>query len=568
MARSDDVAQLKKKILYLETKVRHLTNELRVTGEENDAATSGYLEIHSNMERIIDERTRELHQTAENLKRSEEKYRSILESIEEGYYEVDLTGNLTFFNDAMCKITGFSRKELMGTNNRVFMTPESAKAVFETFNRVYVTGQSDKNLEWEYVRKNGTSGHVEISVYLMKDTQGQPTGFRGVVRDVSEKKRAEDLFRRAQNMEVMSTLAGGIAHVFNNTLMGITGNIELLKMDLPKEMGRHKYLEKMKIAAHRMSRLTDQLLAYAEGGKYRASKMALGDFVRDALPILEHTLSPEVRVETDLPGDISSTLADGTQMQMVLSAIMSNASDAIEGEGRIRITVRDDYLDENFVKHCSELKAGRYVCLTVEDDGRGMDEETKSRVFDPFFTTKFEGRGMGMAAAYGIVRNHEGWIGVESELGKGTVVKVWLPAIEAEAKEVKEDRSEPVAGSETVLVIEDEEDVLEITRALLERLGYRVLEARTGNKGVEVARTFSGEIDLVLLDIKLPDIPGSKVYPLLMEARPGLKVIISSGYSIDGPAREILDAGAEGFIKKPYSVRGLSEKLKEVFKDK
>ena len=294
------------------------------------------------------------------------------------------------------------------------------------------------------------------------------------------------------------------------------------------------------------------------------SKMDLGDFVREALPILKHTLSPEIRVETDLPGGIHHAMADATQMQMVLSAVLTNAKDAMQGKGRIRITLRNDLLDESFVKHCPGLKPGPHVCLMVEDNGRGMDEETKNKVFEPFFTTKFEGRGMGMAAAYGIVRNHEGWISVESQLGKGTVVRTWLPAVEVETE--KEKGSETVTGTETVLVIEDEETILEITRAFLERLGYRVLEARTGKEGVEMARTHSGEIDLALLDIKLPDIPGDKVYPLIMKARPGMKVIVSSGYSIDGPAREILDAGADGFIKKPFSVKSLSEKLKEVSK--
>ena len=270
MAKSVDVTTLENRILYLETKVRHLTNDLRVTREENEAATAGYLEIHSNMESIISERTKELHRAAEKLKRSEEKYRSILESIEEGYYEVDLSGNLTFFNDAMCKATGHKREELMGMNNSALMPPESGKAVFRAFNRVYATGESHKNLEWEYIKKNGARGQVEASVSLIKDPKGKPTGFRGVIRDITEKKRAEALLRQAQNMEVISTLAGGIAHVFNNTLMGITGNIELLKMDLPRDEGRDRYFEKMKIAAHRMSRLTEQLLAYAEGGKYRA----------------------------------------------------------------------------------------------------------------------------------------------------------------------------------------------------------------------------------------------------------------------------------------------------------
>ena len=564
MARSDDVAELERKILYLETKVKHLTNDLRVTREENETATAGYLEIHSNMEKIIVDRTKELHRAAEKLKKSEAKYRNILENIEEGYYEADLAGNITFFNDAMCKISGYSREELVGTKIRDFMTKETGKEVFKTFNKVYTTGKSDKTLESECIRKNGTKGHVNSSVSLIKDSEGEPTGFRSVVWDVTEKKRVEALFQRTQNMEVVSTLAGGIAHVFNNTLMGITGNIELLKMDLPREEGQDKYFEKMQSAAHLMSRLTDQLLAYAEGGKYRPREIAFGDFVRDTLPILKHTLSPEIRVETDFPSDTYYSMADPTQMQMVLSAILINAKDAIQDEGRIRISIRNDDLDEAFIQHYPGLKAGPHVCLTIEDDGKGMGEETRNKIFDPFFTTKFSGRGMGMAAVYGIIRNHDGWIRVESELDKGTIVRIWLPTIKVEAEEIKEERPEPNTGTGTVLVIEDEEDVMEITRAFLERLGYRVLEAKTGNRGVEIAKTFSGEIDLAILDIKLPDIPGDKVYPLIMEARPKLRVIVSSGYSIDGPAREILDAGAEGFIKKPFSVSSLSEKLKEI----
>lgn len=563
MARSDYVAELESKVLYLETKVKHLSNDLLVTKEENETATTGYLEVHSNMEKIINDRTKELHRAAEKLKKSEEKYRNILESIEEGYYETDLTGNITFCNDAMCKISGYSREKLVGINNRYLMTEETANRLIIAFKKVYITEKSEKNLDWECIRNDGTKGHFDSSVSLIKDSEGEPTGFRSVIRDVTEKKRVEALFQRTQNMEVISTLAGGIAHVFNNTLMGITGNMELLKMDLPKEKGWDKYFEKMKDAVHLMSRLTDQLLAYAEGGKYRAREIVLSDFVRDTLPILEHTLNPEITVETDLDSETHYTMADPTQMQMVLSAMLTNAKDAIQDAGLIKISIRNDVLDEAFTKHYPGLEAGPHVCLTVEDNGKGMDEETRKRIFEPFFTTKFQGRGMGMAAAYGIIRNHNGWIIVDSELDKGTAVSIWLPAIEVE-EEIKKERPEPNTGTGTVLVIEDEEDVLEITRAFLERLGYHVLEAKTGNRGVEIAKTFSGEIDLALLDIKLPDIPGDKVYPLLIKARPRLRVIVSSGYSIDGPAREILDAGAEGFIQKPFSVSSLSEKLKEV----
>jgi CheY-like chemotaxis protein len=195
-----------------------------------------------------------------------------------------------------------------------------------------------------------------------------------------------------------------------------------------------------------------------------------------------------------------------------------------------------------------------------------MNEETNKRVFEPFFTTKAEGRGLGLAAAYGIVKNHNGWISVDSELGKGTVVKIYLPAVEAPVKEdaKSKQRAELTKGQGTILVIEDEELVMKVTREILEKMGYRVLEARTGQEAIDVVKTFDGDIDLAMLDILLPDISGDIIYPLLMKVRPNLKVIVFSGYSIDGPAQKILNAGAEDFMQKPFAIVDLSEKLKKI----
>ena len=350
--------------------------------------------------------------------------------------------------------------------------------------------------------------------------------------------------------------------------MGIMGNIELLKMDFPENEKSDRYFEIMKRSGYRMSRLTDQLLAYAKGGKYQPKSLGLNDFVMETLPILKHDLSPEIRVETHFPKNISHIKADHAQMQMVLSAILSNSNEAIEDEGLIKITTENQDIDEDFTKRHPSLKPGPHVCLTIEDDGKGMDEKTRNGIFEPFFTTKFQGRGMGMAAVYGIVMNHDGGISVDSERGKGTTVRIYLPAISAERKEqgekVKQPEIELNTGKGTILMIEDEEVVVDVTRAMLAMLGYRVMAAETGKEAVHMAKTFDGQIDLALLDIKLPDLEGGKVYPLIMEARPDLKVIVFSGYAIDGPARKILDAGAQDFIQKPFPLATLSEKLKKV----
>ena len=352
-------------------------------------------------------------------------------------------------------------------------------------------------------------------------------------------------------MEAIATLAGGIAHQFNNALSSITGHTGLLEMEFSDNKKILGYVEAMKASTRRMAKLTDQLLSYARGGKYNPQPLSLSDFVKDSLPLIQHIIDPAIRVETDLPLDISDIEADRTQMQMVLSAIVINSNEAIEGPGHIKIFTGNEDIDEKFAKHHPGFKPGSYVCLTVEDDGKGMDEETRSRIFEPFFTTHFIGLGLSMAAVYGIVKGHDGWIGVDSELGKGTAVRIYFPPfqVEKEEKEVEERKTELIKGTGTILVIEDEEPLIKLNRIALEISGYHVLEARTGREAVNLARTFDGDIDLATLDIVLPDMNGREVYAGIKEARPDLKVIVCSGYDIYGPAaEEIMCAGAQSFI--------------------
>ncbi|NQU16170.1 MAG: response regulator [Desulfobacteraceae bacterium] len=389
-----------------------------------------------------------------------------------------------------------------------------------------------------------------------------------VFRDTTDLRALETQLQQAQKMEAIATLAGGIAHHFNNALTVITGHTGLFEMEFPDDERILGHVEPMKASAYRMARLTDQLLAYARGGRYDPKAVSPNDFIEETLPVIRHIIKPAIHVETDLSPDILKIEADLTQMQMVLSAVLANADEAIEYEGRIRIITRNEDIDEDFAKHHPGLKPGSYVCLTVEDDGKGMDEETRNRMFEPFFTTHFMGRGLGMAAVYGIVKSHDGWIWVDSELGKGTVVRTYFPAIEAkeevDEKVVSEPKAELVKGTGTILVIEDEEPLIKLNRIVLERSGYRVLEARTGKEAIDLARTFDGDIDLAILDIVLPDMNGKEVFRLIKEVRPDLKVLVCSGYDIYGPAEEILNAGAQGFIQKPYDLAAFSEKVKKV----
>ena len=504
----------------------------------------------------------------EALRESEDRYRTLFEQAPDAIFLSDTQDHIIDINPAVCQLMGYTRDELLKMTIADLQAP-GARSQRGTIIKAELEEHQGKFFEGMNIHKDGTLLPVEIrTAPLIKRELAL-----SIVRDISDRKRVQaekeklqTQLLQSQKIEAIATLAGGIAHQFNNALSVITAELDFLEMDFREDENKNTYTGPMRDSALRMAQLTSQLLAYARGGKYQAQTLSLRNFVNNTLPIIEHSLDSSVQIETDLSGDIFNVEVDLTQMQMVLSALLKNASEAIEGEGRIKISIRNEDIDEAFTQRerHPDLKRGQHVCLSVEDDGKGMDEEIKNRIFEPFFTTKFQGRGLGMAAAYGIIKNHDGRISVASEPGQGTTVRIYLPAVAAEPKEPKTPKRQLSTGSGTLLVIEDEEMVLEIIKALLEKLGYHVLSARTGQEAIEIAETFDGHIDLTILDMVLPDMGGKAIYALLKAARPKLKVIVCSGYSIDGPAQEILDAGAEAFIQKPFSITELSDKLKEV----
>ncbi|MGD8335461.1 MAG: response regulator [Desulfobacterales bacterium] len=439
-----------------------------------------------------------------------------------------------------------------------------ARAVFDNGKEESLHEQTGRDLQGNVV-------YSQIIATPIRDAKGNVTAALELVIPITERKRAEEERRRlegqleqARKMEAVATLAGGIAHQFNNLLSAVSGNIELMKLD---DHDRHKYdryFAPIENSIQRMANLTEQLLAYARGGKYRVSHMSMIEFVRETLPLVEHTIKPTITVETELPEKVSRVTMDVTQMQTVLSGILSNASEAIEKDGHVLISCRDEHITAEQSKMTPGLVPGDYVVLSVTDDGKGMDEKTRQRIFEPFFSTKFQGRGLGMASVYGIIKNHEGWISVDSKPLRGTTVKIFLPAIRGEALAIKPVRAMNMENSGTVLVIEDEEMVLDVTSSMLQNLGYRVLAARNGEEALRIAESHDGQIDLALLDIILPDMGGKDIYPRLLSSRPNLRVIVCSGYTLNGPAQEILKQGAQGFIQKPYTMAALSEKLSAI----
>lgn len=364
---------------------------------------------------------------------SEERYRRLFETAQDGILIIDAgTGHITDVNPFLMDMLGYTRKEFIGKalwSFGPFKDIQASKSAFQDL-------MSGGYVRYEHLpleTKDGLSVEVEFISHVYQ--VGHERTIQCNIRDISQRKKYErnrnrlaSQLKQAQKMAAVAALAGGMAHQFNNALTVITGGLSLFEANgINQEMD--ECLQLMTEAADRMSRLTLELLAYARGGKNSIETILLSDLVRENLLLLKPLFKPSITIETEILPDLPPIQANKDQMQMALHAILTNASEAIETQGLIRIICRKEVMTDESVKHFSGLAPGIYACLTVEDNGKGMGEETRSRVFEPFFTTHFPGRGLGMAAVYGIVKNHDGWISVASQSGMGTIVKIRLPAL-------------------------------------------------------------------------------------------------------------------------------------------
>lgn len=362
------------------------------------------------------------------LRKNEEQFRSIVENFISGIFVVDRYGKIIYLNGKACEIFGYSREEMIGRDFREYFTEES-KQIAADRNTGRLTGEnSGQSQEFKIVNKNGEKIYLEASTTMINaETEKQQTIVQ--VLDITEKKQLTDHLQQVMKIEAISDMAGGIAHQFNNALSGIIGNIDLIEMIFSDNLKLSKYTKKIRECSQRMAQLTSQLLAYARSEEYQPEKLFLQDLIRDTLPLIKHAIDPAIRIETDWSADKVYINGDMAQMQMVLMAVLANASEAIEDNGLIQIILKNETIADSAITGFPDIKPGDYLRLSVKDNGKGMDEDTQKRIFDPFFTTRFLGRGLGMAAVYGIIINHSGGISIDSEPGRGTTVTIYLPVI-------------------------------------------------------------------------------------------------------------------------------------------
>jgi PAS domain S-box-containing protein len=505
------------------------------------------------------------------LKKSEEKYRRILEEIEDGYYEVDLAGNFIFFNDSMCRLIGYTRKEMVGMNNRMYTDEECAKDIYRVFNRVFRTDTPDKGYRWELVRKDGSKVHVETSISLIRNIEGKPKGFRGICRDITqrvqaeeERKKLEYKLQQARKMEAIGTLAGGVAHDLNNILSGLVSYPELMLMDLAKDDPLRKPIATIQRSGEKAAAIVQDLLTLARRGVPTREAVSIASILSGygKSPELKKLRSryPQVEISVTFDHDLLPVMGSPVHLSKTIFNLVANAAESIQGRGAITVTARNTYLDTP-VKGCDSVMEGEYVSVCVADTGSGMPAEDRERIFEPFYTRKVLGRngtGLEMTVVLGTVQDHQGYITSESPEGEGTAFTFYLPATRAEVDDRgSQDIQDYLGRGEHVVVVDDMDVQRDIATQILARLGYSVHSFASGEDAVEYMKGHSA--DLVILDMIMdPGIDGLETYRRILRYHPGQKAIIASGYSETQQVRELQLLGAGSYIKKPYLIEKLS----------
>lgn len=502
------------------------------------------------------------------LQQTERRYRSLIESIPDIIYTMELDGSLSFISPRWKTILGHDESEVLGRYFIDFAPPEEHPLLIQVFKEARNFKKNVENVHWQYFHKEGQRRYFLGSAAPMLGAEGQVTGIIGIARDVTDHKLVEERLLQAQKMESIGNLAGGIAHDFNNLLGGILGYATFLKRKLTSKHAHYPAAVSIEKSAQRAAELTRQLLGFARPAKSDIRPIDCNAVIRELILLLRRTIDRRIIVEVDLEAHLPSIEGDEAAIHQSLMNICLNARDAMPQGGCLRITTRKKMEIPNQAARQRGLKGGPYIQITVSDTGTGIGSDVRGQIFDPFFTTKDPGRGtgLGLAIVYGIIRNHGGYIDVQSQVGEGTVFTLLLPALPAARlkKVVQPAPVEERRGEETVLLVDDEEIIRDLGADVLQDRGYRVLRAGDGREAVKIYKQRSREIDLVILDVVMPGIGGKETFQQLKALNPQVKVLLSSGYSAKGEVGEILNQGAAGFVQKPYREEELAASVREL----
>ncbi|MCI0487052.1 MAG: response regulator [Blastocatellia bacterium] len=497
------------------------------------------------------------------LRESEARFKRLVEPNIIGIIVADTRGSITEANDAFLKMVGYAREELPLRWDEM-TPPEYRPGDEEVIERLKVS-DIIAPFEKEYIRKDGSRVPVLIGGSLLESSRDDCICF---VIDLTERKRLERQLHQSQKMEAIGRLAGGVAHDFNNLLTAITGYSDLLLMRLSDTDPQHSSLQEIKNAGDRAAALTRRLLVFSHKQVLQPKVLDLGETIASSVEMLRRLIGERVELVTVLDPNLGRVKADPAQMEEVIMNLATNARDAMPEGGKLIIEAANIYLDEAYGRSEFGTGPGHYVMLSVADTGCGMDEETRSHLFEPFFTTKEKGKGtgLGLSTVYGIVKQSGGHIKAYSETGIGTTFKIFLPRVEGEADSlrVRASGDEMLRGSETVLLVEDEEIVRRLARNILDAGGYRVLEAADAAEALEICERCEDQIDLMLTDVVMPRMNGFKLAERATILRPAMKVLYMSGYTGNALFNEGVAQNEVAFLQKPFTAYDLTYKLREV----
>jgi len=488
-------------------------------------------------------------------------YRLFMENAEEAIF-IAQDGLIVYPNAKLSDFLGVPIEELIGRSLADFVNPDDRDFVLTWYSNREREEKFINTCRLRLLSRTNTEYWTEISSILIK-WQGRKASLN-FIHDVTLQKKYEAQLLQAQKMEAIGTLAGGIAHDFNNLLMAIQGQVSLMLQDIKPHDPHYPRLKRIEQHIKTGAELTNQLIGFARGGKYEVTVLDLNELIQSTVTIFSRT-NKEISVYQRYASDLWPVEVDKNQLKQVLIHIYVNAREAMPNGGNLYIETANVILNEGYHKPFTVPK-GSYVKISITDTGIGMDEETKQRIFEPFFTTKERGRGtgLGLAFAYGVIKNHGGYINVYSEKGQGTTFSIYLPASQKKLPSQTSSLKATLQGTETILLVDDEEAILEVSKELLEMLGYKVFTAANGQEAVDLYREKQGEIDLVILDMIMPGLSGSETYNHLKRINPHLRVLLASGYTITKETSKILNNGPNSFIQKPYTIDDLSVKIREL----
>ena len=493
------------------------------------------------------------------VEHSERQYRGLVENAHEGIWIIEGDGAIRFANRRMLEITGEERLE--GRQAAEFWDPQNLGLLEQTLARNRAGQVVQEELELFSPRRGPVAVSMS-SVPLMENG-----GFKGafaMFNDISEKKGMEKQLLQQQKMEAVGTLAGGIAHNFNNVLMNIMGLTGLILANCSPHEASYEDLKQIEQEVIKGSALTKQLLSFGRGGKFAPQPLKVNLLLERIARLFTRTRS-EITISKNLALGLPAVEADQGQLEQVILNLMVNAWQAMAGTGEIVLSTSLVELPEDFCQPYGRAP-GSYVHLRVADSGSGMDEATAARIFEPFFSTKEmgQGTGLGLTTVYAIIKTHRGIIKLDTWPGVGTTFHIYLPATDKPAAPEPGPSYRFVRGAGTILLVDDEESLRSVGKRILERLGYEILLAENGPRALEIYQAHQDRIALVILDMIMPGMGGRETYLQLKEINPGVKVLLSSGYSLDGEAQEIMAQGAQGFIQKPYRIDALSQQIAEL----